>query len=123
MITGMIMPACERVASLNFLTNSPMFTPCWPSAGPTGGAGVAGPQRERLRRRGAAASGHRARADEVADARRLADEDPGLLVHHHLSEDVAWIGLHRAQALLSVPDLGDLLGRDHDFLDALLEAP
>src|SRR5439155_25635368 len=27
----------------NCCTNWPMFTPCWPSAGPTGGAGVAWP--------------------------------------------------------------------------------
>src|SRR5439155_5415614 len=31
------------VCALYALTNSMMFTPCWPSAGPTGGAGVACP--------------------------------------------------------------------------------
>src|SRR5262245_12264537 len=39
----MISPACSRVASLNCLTNAAMLTPCAPSAGPTGGAGVACP--------------------------------------------------------------------------------
>src|SRR5574341_2267386 len=42
-MTGMIVPFCVLVASLNQRTNSPRFTPCWPSAGPTGGAGVACP--------------------------------------------------------------------------------
>src|SRR3954470_11313167 len=31
------------VCALNALQNSMMFTPCWPSAGPTGGAGLACP--------------------------------------------------------------------------------
>src|SRR5262245_37538552 len=39
----MSIPAASFVASLNRRTNSPMFTPCAPSAGPTGGAGVAWP--------------------------------------------------------------------------------
>src|SRR5687767_14288039 len=43
MITGIIVPFMSFVASLKRLTNSPMLTPCWPSAGPTGGAGVADP--------------------------------------------------------------------------------
>src|SRR5262245_45156849 len=37
------MPFWFLVRSLNCWTNCPMFTPCWPSAGPTGGAGVATP--------------------------------------------------------------------------------
>src|SRR5438105_9362256 len=41
MTTGMISPCCPWVRALNVLQNSMMFTPCWPSAGPTGGAGVA----------------------------------------------------------------------------------
>ena len=41
--TGMIMPISFLVRSLNSLVNAMMFTPCWPSAGPTGGAGVALP--------------------------------------------------------------------------------
>src|SRR3954451_6445632 len=36
-------PRCDSVAALYCLQNSMMFTPCWPSAGPTGGAGVARP--------------------------------------------------------------------------------
>src|SRR5437764_10508551 len=36
-------PRCDSVSALYRLTNSMMFTPCWPSAGPTGGAGVAWP--------------------------------------------------------------------------------
>src|SRR5919198_5495729 len=45
MITGMMSPsfACCWVCALNCLQNSMMFTPCWPSAGPTGGAGLAMP--------------------------------------------------------------------------------
>src|SRR5437764_3711584 len=31
------------LCALNDLTNSMMWTPCWPSAGPTGGAGLACP--------------------------------------------------------------------------------
>src|ERR1700722_6468956 len=41
--TGMVVPFISLVLSLNCVTNWPMFTPCWPSAGPTGGAGVAWP--------------------------------------------------------------------------------
>src|SRR5271157_5507754 len=43
MTTGMIMPDCSRVAALNSLQKAMMFTPCWPRAGPTGGAGLACP--------------------------------------------------------------------------------
>src|SRR5687767_11264351 len=39
----MIVPGSFDVASLNLRTKSPMLTPCWPRAGPTGGAGVACP--------------------------------------------------------------------------------
>src|SRR3954469_25837098 len=41
--TGMTLPRCDSVAALYALQNSMMLTPCWPSAGPTGGAGVAAP--------------------------------------------------------------------------------
>jgi len=41
--TGMIIPGCDLVCSLNALQNSMIFTPYWPSAGPTGGAGFALP--------------------------------------------------------------------------------
>src|ERR687883_188746 len=42
MITGIGMPgSIFCVAALNCLQNSMMFTPCWPSAGPTGGDGFA----------------------------------------------------------------------------------
>src|SRR5262245_28964386 len=40
---GTTSPRCDSVAALYALQNSMMFTPCWPSAGPTGGAGVAWP--------------------------------------------------------------------------------
>src|SRR5690606_4395303 len=36
-------PRCDSVWALYALQNSMMFRPCWPSAGPTGGAGVACP--------------------------------------------------------------------------------
>ena len=40
---GIVVPFMSFVRSLNCITNWPMFTPCWPRAGPTGGAGVAWP--------------------------------------------------------------------------------
>src|ERR1700727_1318577 len=45
MTTGMIRPAISllEVRALNCLQNSMMLTCAWPSAGPTGGAGVALP--------------------------------------------------------------------------------
>src|SRR3990170_906497 len=43
--TGTTCPICAWVASLYALQNSMMLTPCWPSAVPTGGAGVACPAR------------------------------------------------------------------------------
>src|SRR3954464_11850470 len=39
----MTLPRCDSVAALYCLQKSMMLTPCWPSAGPTGGAGVAAP--------------------------------------------------------------------------------
>src|SRR5665648_752706 len=39
----MIVPPSLWVCALKALQNSMMLTPCWPSAGPTGGAGVAAP--------------------------------------------------------------------------------
>src|SRR6476660_649943 len=39
----MTLPRWASVAALYALTNSMMLTPCWPRAGPTGGAGVAAP--------------------------------------------------------------------------------
>src|SRR3989442_7478932 len=36
-------PSCAPVWALKPLQNSMMFTPCWPSAGPTGGDGFALP--------------------------------------------------------------------------------
>src|SRR3982750_722787 len=36
-------PFCACVSALKALQNSMMLTPCWPSAGPTGGAGFACP--------------------------------------------------------------------------------
>ena len=41
--TGMIRPFSCAVCALNAFVNSTMLTPCWPSAGPTGGAGFACP--------------------------------------------------------------------------------
>src|SRR3954466_11987248 len=45
MRTGTMSPsfACAWVAALNSLQNPMMLTPCWPSAGPTGGDGFALP--------------------------------------------------------------------------------
>src|SRR6478609_2471181 len=41
--TGTTSPRCCSVAALYALQNSMMLTPCWPRAGPTGGAGLARP--------------------------------------------------------------------------------
>src|ERR671918_791023 len=41
--TGVMRPFSCAVCALNALQNSMMLTPCWPSAGPTGGAGLAWP--------------------------------------------------------------------------------
>ena len=41
--TGMTLPRWDSVAALYCFTKSMMLTPCWPSAVPTGGAGVAAP--------------------------------------------------------------------------------
>src|SRR5215212_8643028 len=41
--TNVNVPASFWVWALKALTNSMMFTPCWPRAGPTGGAGLAWP--------------------------------------------------------------------------------
>src|SRR5262249_30833420 len=43
MTTGMMRPPCAWVWALKALQNSMMFTPRWPSAGPTGGLGFACP--------------------------------------------------------------------------------
>src|SRR5580698_4199786 len=43
MTTGMTRPVSALVAALNSLQNAMMLTPCWPRAGPTGGAGLAWP--------------------------------------------------------------------------------
>jgi hypothetical protein len=43
MTTGIIMPMSFFVRSLNSLVKAAMLMPCWPRAGPTGGAGVALP--------------------------------------------------------------------------------
>src|SRR3954465_7337581 len=41
--TGIVVPMSFAVWALNALTNSMMLMPCWPRAGPTGGAGDAWP--------------------------------------------------------------------------------
>src|SRR6266850_3896213 len=43
MTTGITSPASFLVTALYSLQNAMMLTPCWPSAGPTGGAGFACP--------------------------------------------------------------------------------
>ena len=40
---GIVVPVSAWVCALNALQNSMMLMPCWPSAGPTGGAGLAWP--------------------------------------------------------------------------------
>src|SRR5215510_7044199 len=43
MTTGITIPGWSLVLALNSLQKAMMLTPCWPSAGPTGGAGFAAP--------------------------------------------------------------------------------
>src|SRR3954466_13435144 len=43
MTTGIVTPMSLEVCALNAFTNSMMLMPCWPRAGPTGGAGEAWP--------------------------------------------------------------------------------
>src|SRR5262245_51999962 len=219
MTTGIIVPRIDCVASLKRLTNSPMLTPCWPRAGPTGGAGVAAPpghcsltlvfssfamsdglhlpvleldrgraaedrddhaddalggdrlvdhaverferafldldgvallegdlhlrrllgaaldeREEAVHLDGGERVGDAVRADEVADAGRLAHEEPdvarhlALLVLDHLDEDVAGVELPLAGALAARLDLRDRLDghedpRDHLGLAGDLQAP
>ena len=52
-------------------------------------------------------------AGEVADARRLADREPGVVVDVHVHDDVARIQLPLDDLLLAALELRDLLGR-HD---------
>src|SRR5262245_34287516 len=211
MITGRTRPIWSFVLSLNCLTNCPMFTPCWPSAGPTGGAGVHCPPgtcslifavssffamsvtpsdrlylpvlelhrcrpaedrhddlheplvREhlvddavealegpfldlhglalleldpdlrlllrplhlaeelldlvRLHRRRAPVGPH-----EVADARRLADQEPDVLVEVHLDEHVAGVHLALVVLLSAALDLRDGLGGNEDARELRVEA-
>src|SRR5258708_24921484 len=42
-MTGIVIPCIAWVCALNDLQNSMIFTPRWPSAGPTGGDGFAAP--------------------------------------------------------------------------------
>lgn len=42
-LTGIIKPILSAVLALYSLQNAEIFTPCWPNAGPIGGAGVAFP--------------------------------------------------------------------------------
>ena len=65
------------------------------------------------------------RADEIADARRLADQEPHILVDRalvggHLADDVAGIQLPLARALLPALDLTHGLGGNHDARQGLL---
>src|SRR5437868_4567614 len=210
MSTGTIRPslACAWVCALNSLQKPMMFTPCWPSAGPTGGEGFAFPAgscsltipvtfftrssylsllhlhevqldrrrapedgdqhadaalvrihfldrpvevRERavdhahvvafleldLRLRLERALGelggqsrdlvlrHRGRlggvADESGDLRRVLHQVPGAVVQLHLHEDVPREELALRGALLALDHLDDVLHRDEDVAEVLLE--
>ena len=109
----MIIPCCVCVRALKVLQKSMMLTPCWPSAGPTGGAGVACPagicsltwpmiffamlaSRSRLQPSGPA---------EVQLDRRLPAEDG----HHHLQRAAVEVDL--------VDHAGEVVERPVDDLD------
>src|SRR5437660_1324843 len=130
MSTGTIRPslACAWVCALNSLQKAMMFTPCWPSAGPTGGEGFAFPagscsltipvtffiaSSPMLRPFGLrpAGGGPASLRCVVRTACRLRS---GLL---HLHE----IQLDRRGALLALHHLDDVLHGDEDVAEELLE--
>src|SRR3989441_4295808 len=95
--TGRISPSSRPVWALNPLQNSMMLTPCWPSAGPTGGEGFAlpagicsfttawtffiGPPHPRTR------SSHPLHLVVLELDRRGSPEDR----HHHLHPPALWV--------------------------------
>src|SRR5688572_24095209 len=199
-------PSCEFVWALKPLQNSMILTPCWPSAGPTGGEGLALPavicsftiawtffaMSEpfdlvvlELDRREATEDGHHhlqlaalgievvdgaleidegalddphlvpllegglelgllgtllhlpqdgldlfrrqrdglgARPDEPRDLGRRPHQVPGVIGHLHLDEQVPGKELLLRLDLLALADLANLLVRDHDPPDHVLEA-
>ena len=95
-----------------------MFTPCWPSAGPTGGAG-----RVLVEQAVDLGPGERhglvARADEAGDAGGVLDEPPRVVRHLHVDQDVAGHGALLDGHALAILELGHLLGRDDHLAHAL----
>ena len=66
----------------------------------------------------AAASGWAAdRAGEIADAGRLADQEPGVVVDFHVDDEIAGIELSLDDPLLAALELGDHFGRHDDLAE------
>ena len=63
-----------------------------------------------------------AAADEAGDARRVADDEPGLGVEDHLHEHVARVDLPLHGVSLALADLDLVLHRDEDLEDLVLHA-
>ena len=70
-------------------------------------------------------SGHRrglaARAGEVADPARLANQEPRVVVQLHVEDDVAGIKLALDDPLLAVLELGNLFDRNDDVAEKVVE--
>src|SRR5205085_9169444 len=113
MMHGVMMPSESFVRALNCLQTSMMLTPCWPRAGPTGGAGLAAPA--------GTCSLIRVRTFLATPALDLLD-----LVEADLDWRLAAEDRHQHLELGGVlVDLGDLAGevgqRPGDDLDALTD--
>src|SRR5437762_1047337 len=127
MTTGIVVPASPWVCALNALQNSTMLMPCWPSAGPPGGAGEAAPRGAcglMVARTFFAMALALLPPHEAGDPERALDELPGVVAELHVHEDVAGHGALLLHHLLPVLPRRDGLGRHDDVADrALLVQP
>src|ERR1700674_2233466 len=65
--------------------------------------------------------GRLARTDESSDARRVADDVPGVVVHVHFHQDVAGIQHARGSDFLAAANFQHILGRNHHPADFILQ--
>ncbi len=65
--------------------------------------------------------GRFARPDKSGDARRVADDVPGVVVHIHFHQHVAGIQHPRGNHLLAAANFHDVLGRNHHPADLFLQ--
>src|SRR5438552_2388309 len=129
--TGMTWPVWAWVASLYCRQNSMMFTPCWPRAVPTGGAGVAIPALIWsfttawifLRLLGAGAGLDTSSSPPAVHAASQGEASrhvPGVVVVDHLDQEVAGEDLALNHLALAGLDLHDVFHGDHDVEDLVL---